>query len=240
MVEILAFQDISTMYWTSWPLIRKKKKGKRIRDGIWYFVVDIEVGFSLVGWIWWWLMLGVRYRMGWAGAVPFPAGCGPGRHWPGPVCLARATRPGPGFHIGDPVTARYPTGMGRAIPRPGRVGPSRVGKFFRSYSTSRIIWSSFNESELLDLLNADNNPDNKELLGLDEYASWDDCLFQIENHKNHTYRVYLHGSRGETLLKLWGSTIRITYTSRWEDYKPLMAAKNSEPLWLSFSHESLT
>ena len=34
--------------------------------------------------------------------------------------------------------------------------------------------------------------------------------------------------------------MRITYISHLEDYKPLMAVKNSEPLWLSFSHESLT
>jgi len=44
---------------------------------------------------------------------------------------------------------------------------------------------------------------------------------------------------GETLVKLWESTIRIIYTSCWEDYKPLMIAKNSEPSWLSFSHESI-
>ena len=34
-----------------------------------------------------------------------------------------------------------------------------------------------NESELLDLIDADNKPDNKEILGLDEDACWDDCLF---------------------------------------------------------------
>ena len=32
------------------------------------------------------------------------------------------------------------------------------------------------ESELLDLLDADNNLNNKKLLGLDEYAGWNDCL----------------------------------------------------------------
>ena len=34
-----------------------------------------------------------------------------------------------------------------------------------------------NESEFLDLFDADNNTDNKELLGLDEDAGWDECLF---------------------------------------------------------------
>jgi len=38
------------------------------------------------------------------------------------------------------------------------------------------------------------------------------------------------GERGETLLKLWSSKTRITYTLRWEYYRSLMATKNSEPL----------
>jgi len=48
------------------------------------------------------------------------------------------------------------------------------------------------------------------------------------------------GEGGETFIKLWESAMRITYTSRCEDYKPLMVAKNSKPLWLSFSHKYLT
>ena len=69
-------------------------------------------------------------------------------------------------------------------------------------------------------------------------------------HKKSTHNItWFHRSnrpcvcpqeKGRNFIKLWESTIRITYTSRWEDYKPLMTAKNSEPLWLSFSHESLT
>jgi len=46
--------------------------------------------------------------------------------------------------------------------------------------------------------------------------------------------------KGRNFIEIWGSIRIITSTSQWEDYKPLMATKNNEPLWLSFSHESLT
>jgi len=59
-------------------------------------------------------------------------------------------------------------------------------------------------------------------------------------HRSNRSCVRPREKGGEALLKLWGSTIRITYTSCWENYKPLMATKNNEPLWQSFSHESLT
>jgi len=54
---------------------------------------------------------------------------------------------------------------------------------------------------------------------------------------DQTDRVYVHMRRGRNFIKTLreynNNYLHLTLRS----YKPLMAAKNSKPLWLSFSHE---